>query len=149
VLGRGGRGASQHRAGGGLSIDRVGLATLAAEPPVRPVDLNDLDAVVEQVPGQAGAVAAGAFHPDQVKAPVASQPAVQLLVAAAISSELAIAQQPALLVDDGSVVGAAVGVHAADENSGGFGQAGVAFPLEDTGRTARTGRAGGHTSDKA
>jgi len=61
----------------------VGLATLPAEPPVRPVDLNDLDAVVEQVPGQAGVVAAGAFHPDQVKAAVASQPVAQLLVAAA------------------------------------------------------------------
>lgn len=56
---------------------------LAAQPPVGPVDLNDLDAVVEQVAGQAGAVAAAAFHPDQVKAAVAAQPAVQLLVATA------------------------------------------------------------------
>jgi alpha-D-ribose 1-methylphosphonate 5-triphosphate synthase subunit PhnL len=74
-FGRGGRGARQHRAGGGLGVDRVGLASLPAEPPVRPVDLNNRDAVVEQVAGQAGAVAAGAFHPDQVKAAVASQPA--------------------------------------------------------------------------
>jgi hypothetical protein len=131
-FGRGGRGASQNRAGGGLGVDRVGLATLPAEPPVRPVDLHDVDAVVEQVSGQAGAVAAAAFHSDQVQAAVASQPAVQLLVAIAVSSELAIGQQPALLVDDGGVVGAAVGVDAADDNPGGFGHAGVAFPLEDT-----------------
>jgi hypothetical protein len=61
-FGRGGSGASQHRAGGGLGVDWVGLATLPAGTPVRPVDLNDFDAVVEQVSGQAGAVAAGAFH---------------------------------------------------------------------------------------
>ena len=49
-------------------------------------------------------MAAGAFHPDHVKAAVVSQLAAQLLVAAADNSELTIVQQSSLLVDDGGVV---------------------------------------------
>jgi hypothetical protein len=51
------------------------------------------------------------------------------------------------------VVGTAVGVHAADDHpgalAGALGHAGTVFPLGHEPGQARTGRAGGHTSDKA
>jgi hypothetical protein len=45
-LGRCGGHTGQDGAGGGLSVDRVGLATLAASTPVRSVDLHDVDPAV-------------------------------------------------------------------------------------------------------
>src|SRR4029453_6018544 len=57
-LGWGGGHPSQHRAGGGLGVDRVGPAALVAGAPVWPVDLHHRDVLVQQVAGQAGAVAA-------------------------------------------------------------------------------------------
>src|SRR6266511_3059790 len=105
--------------------------------------------MVQQQPGQAGAVAAGAFDSDRVWVPVATQPAKQLSVAAAVSGELPVAQEPSLLVDGGGVVRAAMGVNAADDNASALGHAGTAFPLGHEPGQARTGRAGGHTSDKA
>jgi hypothetical protein len=104
--------------------------------------------MIQQEPGQASAVAAGAFHPDDVQVPVATKPAKQLPVAAAVSGELPVAQQPSLLVDDGGVVGAAVGVDTADDHPGAFPgvlvHAGVAFPLEARAGTG-THRPGGRT----
>jgi hypothetical protein len=70
--------------------------------------------LIQQVAGQAGAVAAGGFHPDRVQVPVATQPAQQQPVAATVSRELLVAQQPSLLVDDGGVVDTAVGPRADD-----------------------------------
>jgi hypothetical protein len=90
-LGRGGGHPGQHGAGGGLGVDRIRLAALAAGAPVRPVDLHDDDVLVEQEPGQAGAVAASAFDPDHVQVPVATQPAKQLSVATTVSRELPVA----------------------------------------------------------
>jgi hypothetical protein len=90
-LGRGGGHPGQHGAGGGLGVDRIRLAALAAGAPVRPVDLHDVDPMVQQEPGQAGAVAASAFDPDHVQVPVATQPAKQLSVAATVSRELPVA----------------------------------------------------------
>src|SRR5512132_1554450 len=106
-LGRCGGHTGQHRAGGGLSVDRSRLATLAASTPVRPVDLHDVDPTVEQQPGQASAVAAAAFHPDRLQLPVPAQPAQQLPITATVSGELPVTEQPSLLVDNGGVVGAA------------------------------------------
>jgi hypothetical protein len=147
-LGWGGGHPSQHRAGGGLGVDRVGPAALVAGAPVWPVDLHHRDVLVQQVAGQAGAVAAGAFDPDGVEAAVAAQPAQQLPVATAVSGELPVADQPSLLVDDGGVVGAAVSVHSADDHPGALvgalGHAGTAFPLEPRARTG-THRPGGRT----
>lgn len=57
--------------------------------------------------------------------------------------ELPVAQEPSLLVD-GGVVSAAMGVNAADDNTGALGHAGTAFPLGHEPGQARTGRAGGH-----
>jgi hypothetical protein len=130
-------------------VDRIRLAPLAAGAPVRPVDLDDVDPTVQQESGQAGAVAASAIDPDCGQVPVATQPAKQLPIATTVSGELPIAQQPSLLVDDGGVVGAAVGVEAADDHHAGalrgaLGHAGVAFSLEARARTG-THRPGGRT----
>jgi hypothetical protein len=64
--------------------------------------------MVEQEPGQPGAVGAGAFDADRAEPPVATSPPQQLAVAVGVGAELGVGQQPALLVDDGGVVGAAV-----------------------------------------
>ena len=123
-------------AGGGLGVGRIRLAALAAGAPVRTVDLHDGDPTVQQEPGQASAVAASAFDPDGARVPVATKPAQQLPVATTVSSEPAVAQQPTLLVDDGGVVGTAVGVHAADDDPGALGM--LRWPFRST------TRAGGH-----
>ena len=130
---------SQHGPGGGLGVDRIGLAPLASGATVWPVDLDHGYALVQEHLGQAGAVAAGAFHPDRPQLPVATQPAQQLPIAATGRRELAIAEQAAGVIDDRGVVGAAVGVDAADDNAGALGHPGMAFPLED--RHAPAGRA--------
>src|SRR5512133_1130549 len=143
-LGRCGGHTGQDGAGGGLGVDRVGLAALAAGASVWPVDLHHGDVLVQQVAGQAGAVAAGAFDPDRVWVPVATQPAKQLPVASTVSAELPVAQQSSLLVDDGGVVGAALAVPPADDNPGALGHAGTALPLEPRARTG-THRPGGRT----
>ena len=145
-FGRGGGRAGKDSPGGRFAVDRIRLVALAASTPIRPVDLHDVDPTVEQQPGQASTVAAGAFHPDRLRLPVTAQPAQQLPVTTTVSGELPVDQQPSLLVDDGSMVSAAVGVHAADDHpdavAGALGHAGVAFPLEARARTG-THRSGG------
>lgn len=47
---------------------------------------------------------------------MATQPGKQLAVAVGVGAELGVGQQPAVLVDDGGVVGTAVGVDPADDN---------------------------------
>jgi hypothetical protein len=143
-LGRRGGHPGKDRAGGGLGVDRIRLAALPAGAPVWSVDLHDGDVLVQQVAGQAGAVAASAFDPDAVQASVPAKPAQQLPVAAPGGWELPVAKQPSLLVDDGGVVGTAVGVNPADDDPGALGHAGTAFPLGHEPGQARTGRAGGH-----
>jgi hypothetical protein len=77
-----------------------------------------------------------------------AQPAQQQPGAATVSRELLVAQQPSPMVDDGGVVGTAMGVHAADDHPGALGHAGSAVALEPRagpaphrpgGRTPRTG----------
>jgi hypothetical protein len=80
---------------------------------------------------------------------VAVEPAQQLPIAVTVGRELPVTEQPSLGIEHGRVMGATVGVDPADDNPGVFGHAGVAFLLEDRAGQARTGRAGGHTSDKA
>jgi hypothetical protein len=144
ALGRRGGRTGHHRAGGGLGVDRIRRAALAAGAPVWPVDLHHGDVLIQQEPGQAGAVAAGAVDPDRVWVPVATQPAQQLPGASTVGGELPVAQQSSLLVDDGGVVGAAVGVHPADDHPGALGHAGTAVPLQARARTG-THRPGGRT----
>jgi hypothetical protein len=78
---------------------------------------------------------------------VVAEPARQLPIAATISWELPVTEQPSLGIEHGSVMGATVGVDPADDNPGALGHAGAAFLLDDRAGQARTGRAGGHTSD--
>jgi hypothetical protein len=109
-------GAGQHRSGGGLGVDRVALATSPARSPVGAVDLQHLHAALQQEPGQPGAVGPSAFDADRAELPVATQPETQLPVAVGVGAELGVGQQPAVLIDDGGVVGAAVAVDPADDN---------------------------------
>jgi hypothetical protein len=152
-LGRGGRGPGQHRAGGGLGVDRIRLATLPAGAPVRPVDLHDRNPTVQQQPGQAGAIAAGAFDPDRLQVPVATQPAKQLPVATTVRGELPVAQQPSLLVDDGGVVVrpwvSTPPMTTLVRLLVRLGMLVSPFRSRHEPGQARTGRAGGHTSDRA
>jgi len=122
---------------------------LPAGASVGPVDLDHPHLLINQIAGQAGAVAAGALHADHTDLAVVAEPALQLPVAATISRELPVAEQASLCIEHGSVVGATVGVDPADDNPGPLGHAGVAFLLEDRAGGARTGRAGGHTSEGA
>jgi hypothetical protein len=48
---------------------------------------------------------------------VATSPPQQLAVAVGVGAELGVGQQPAVLVDDGGVVGTAVGVDPTDDNA--------------------------------
>jgi hypothetical protein len=75
----------QRGPGGRLGVDRVRLAMLPAGSPVGPVGLDHPHLLIEQVASQAGAVAAGALHPDHTDLSVVAKPAQQLLVAATIS----------------------------------------------------------------
>src|SRR4029453_11068188 len=83
VLGLGGPGGfpSLDGAGGGIGINWVALAAPAAGCPVGPVDLQDPLAVGSQEADQAGAVAAGAFHPPHIDLAEPARPAQQLAVA--------------------------------------------------------------------
>jgi hypothetical protein len=67
--------AGQGRPGGADRVQRVGLALAAAVLPLRAVDLDDADPGCGDVPGQAGAVAAGALDADQADGAEALQPA--------------------------------------------------------------------------
>jgi hypothetical protein len=65
------------------------------------------------VAGQAGAVAAGAFDPDQGDGPESAQPAQQAGVTGRADRELPDAEQPADRIERGGDVHVSVGVHAA------------------------------------
>jgi len=59
----------------------IGLSTTPASLAVRPIDLDDRDAVVMEVAGETSAVAAGAFDPDELDLAESLQPREQLSVA--------------------------------------------------------------------
>ncbi len=62
-------------------VDDVGLAVRASDLPVRAADLEDLDALLGEVAGERGAVAAGALHADRHQLTVCAQPGQQWSVA--------------------------------------------------------------------
>ena len=66
--------AVQRGAGGADRVQVVVLAPAASIRPVRTVDLEDLDTGLGQVPGDAGAVAAGALHADPADVTEATAP---------------------------------------------------------------------------
>jgi hypothetical protein len=71
----------EHRAGGGLGVDRVGLAVAAPGGLVGLVDLGHLDALGVQVAGQRGAVGAGALNPGPPERAEGAGPGGELVVA--------------------------------------------------------------------
>jgi hypothetical protein len=99
--------------GGGLGIQRVGLAVPAPGRPVGAVDLDHGHPGLVEVCGQFGAVAAGAFDTDQHQLSERAQPGQQRGIPGRGGRELAVPQQPALPVHGRGGVGVAVGVHPA------------------------------------
>jgi hypothetical protein len=72
---------------------------------------------------------------------VAAKPAQQLLVAATISWELTVAEQPSLGIQHGSVMGTTMGVDPTDDNPGVVGHAEVALSRKlVAGHTGPSGR---------
>ena len=72
---------------GGLGVGGVGFSQSAAQLTVCTVDLYHLDTDPGEIAGQAGAVAAGAFHPNPHHTTLGSQPAAQFLKAGCIGRE--------------------------------------------------------------
>jgi len=81
--------------------------------PVGAVHLHDPNTGGRHVPGQAGAVAAGAFHPDQLHGPEAAQPVHQIGIADRGRGELCDAEQPADPVQRCGDMHVGMGVHTA------------------------------------
>ena len=113
--GRAARPAGLSRPGGADRVERVGLALTAAVLPVGPVHLDDPDAGRGDVAGQAGAVAAGPFDPDQAHRPEPRQPVQQTCIAGRGGRELPDAKQPADGVERGGDVRAGMGIHPAGD----------------------------------
>ena len=74
-------------------VDGVGLASPGSGLTVGPVDLENLDVMIEEEPGQARAIRAGALHPDPLDAPEVAQPGEQLLVTGGRGGELTNTEQ--------------------------------------------------------
>jgi hypothetical protein len=92
-----GRAAGPARLSGPGSADgvqRVGLALPAAVLAVRAVNLDHADTGRGDMAGQAGAVAAGSFDPDQADGPEPAQPPQEAGVASRAGRELPDAEQP-------------------------------------------------------
>lgn len=77
-LRRGGRCAGADRPGDGFGVDGVGLAAQSAHLAVGPVDLQHLDAFVDEVAEQPDAVAAGALDADGADGAQAARPSQEL-----------------------------------------------------------------------
>jgi hypothetical protein len=103
--------------GGADGIQRIGFALPAAVLAVGAVHLHDPDAGGRHVAGQACAVAAGPFDPDQAYSAEPAQPAEQTGVAGRADRELLDAEQPADRVERGRDVHVSVGVHAAGDGA--------------------------------
>ena len=104
-------------AGGADGVQRVGLALPAPVLAVRAVHLDDPDTGRGDVAGQAGAVAAGAFDPDQADGPEPAQPAQQAGISGRGGRELLDAEQPSDGVERGRDVHVGVSVHAAGDGA--------------------------------
>ena len=89
---------------------------LAAFLPVGPVDFQHLDSGGQQVAGQPCAVAAGAFHPNQLQLPEAAQPGQQLAIAGRCCRKRLGAQKAAAFVQGCGDMHVEVGVDTADHS---------------------------------
>jgi hypothetical protein len=95
----------------------AGLALPAAVLPAGTVDLHDPDTRRGDVAGQAGAVAAGAFDPDQAHSPEPAQPAKKAGVAGRGGRELPDTEQPPDPIKRGADVHVGVSVHPAGDDA--------------------------------
>ena len=98
-------------------VQRIRLALAVAVLAIRAVDLDDPDAGRGQVPGQPGAVAAGALDADQGEVPEPAQPAEQIGVPGRGGRELPHPQKAAERIQCGGHVHVGVGVHAAGDDA--------------------------------
>jgi hypothetical protein len=125
-------------------VDRVGLAGPPALLAVGPVHLDDADVLVLEVAGEAGSVAAGAFHADQHDGAEALKPDQQLPIARSVGGEGLDTQQPA----DGAECGGDVGVEVGVDPSGDLiWHGGHGSSLLLLGGGAPAGRDGGQDND--
>ena len=81
-LWRRGRLARQHRSGGGLGVDPVGLAGDAAQAPVRSIHFHNTMPRSADRTRKAHAIAAGAFDAERLDPPVGLGPREEGLIAA-------------------------------------------------------------------
>ena len=95
---------------GGLGVDRVGFAGPAAGLAVRPIDLDDRDALFAQVGREAGPVGARALHSGQDQQSERLQPGQQRGIAGPGGGKRGMAEHPAGLIDRGRGVSIPVGV---------------------------------------
>jgi len=104
---------------GGLDrVDGVGLALEASSLTVGTVDLDRLNVLLAQKPGQPGPVGTGAFHPDPRQAADGAHPGQQRGVPGLVGRELPGAQHPPHLVDHSGGVGVLVGVDSTSDLNG-------------------------------
>ena len=103
------------RPGGLDGVEGIGLARPTPLLAVRPIDLDDVDAVGLQVTGEPGAVAASALDADQGDGSEAAQPAEQAPVAGGVRGKRLDAQQPADGVQGGGHMDVEVGVNASGD----------------------------------
>jgi hypothetical protein len=105
------------RPGGADGIQRIRLALPPPVLAVGAVDLDHPDTGRGDVAGQAGAVAAGPFDPDQADGPEPAQPGQQAGVTGRGSRELLDAKQPSDGIKRGGDVHVGVGVHATSDGA--------------------------------
>jgi hypothetical protein len=108
----GGRLTGQHRPGRGLGIHRIRLAPPAAGRAIRPVHLPHHLTLAGQKPGQAGPIAAGAFHPECLDLAQALGPGQQRPIAPGRGRHPGRGQTAAQLVQGAGDMKVAVGVDA-------------------------------------
>jgi hypothetical protein len=107
--------AGQNRSSRRLSVDGVGLAVLAAEATIGTRNFHDGDAGGVEMTSQAGAVCPGAFHPDSANRSVIAQPSGGGVVTGGCRRELGGAEESALFIKGGDLVGGSVGVDTTDD----------------------------------
>jgi hypothetical protein len=103
--------AAEHRPGGGLGVEGVGLAPATASGLVRLVDLDHLNPGRPQVPGQCCTVGAGALHASPPQHPQRVHPGQQRSVTGRGSGEPLAAQQHTQRVDHRCGVQILMGIH--------------------------------------
>lgn len=139
-LGNAGGVTAEHRSGGGLGVDGVGLASTATFLAVGAVDLHDAHLALGEEAGQARAPRPGSLDADGVELAEGAQPAQQPPIAVAGGREAVGGEQAAELVERGGHVDVLVGVDASGHPArGDLCDGGHVTPLVDGDGTHRPG----------